>query len=87
MRAYWADADVPATGCTAALTGEPQMSQLRLRNIRQSAMSGERDARLWLMMNPAVENALSDGTEVAEIHKYFCASVASFGKRALLSRQ
>ena len=50
-------------------------------------MSGERDARLRLMTNPAVENALSDGTEVAGMHKYFRARVANFGKRELLSRQ
>ena len=39
------------------------------------------------MINPAVENALSDGTEVAGMHKYFRARVANFGKRELLSRQ
>ena len=39
------------------------------------------------MINPAVENALSDGTAVAGMHNYFCARVANFGKRELLSRQ
>jgi len=62
-----------------------QMSQFRLRNICISAVSGERYARLQLMTNPAVENADSQGTNVASMHKYLRARFASFGRWAKLS--
>ena len=40
-----------------------QMSKFRLRNIRMSAVSGERDARLRLMINAHVHDA-DDGMDV-----------------------
>src|SRR6218665_3430260 len=64
-----------------------QLSQFRFRNTSMSAVSGEREARFWLITNPAVENADSEGTEVAGMHRYLRARLAIFGRRAQLSRQ
>jgi len=76
-------------GCTAGeqLPWQQQTFQLRSRKVKQFAVSGERDVRLLLMINPAVENSFSDGPEVAEMHMYFRASITSFGKHELLSFQ
>ena len=52
-----------------------------------SAVSGDRDARLQLMTNPAVEKVHSAGTDVAGMHKYFRVRLASFGKQTQLSHQ
>jgi len=53
MRGYsCADADELATGCTVGeqLPWQQQTSKLRLRKMNQSVVSGERDARSWLMI-------------------------------------
>ena len=41
--------------------------------------SGNRQERLAFTLFPAVLKALSDGTEVAGMHKYFLARVANRG--------
>ena len=48
--------------------------RLEAKNVNISAFSGCRQDRFEVMMLPLTLNALSEGTEVAGIHKYFRAS-------------
>jgi len=41
--------------------------------------SGNKQEHLEFTIFPAVLNALSDGTDVAGMHKYFCAKMAKRG--------
>ena len=48
--------------------------RLEAKNVNISGFSGCRQDRFEVMMLPLTLNALSEGTEVAGIHKYFRAS-------------
>ena len=56
------------------------MSQLPLRNIRQDAFSLLSLDRCFDMASPATAKTLSDGAEVAGMHKYFRAITLKVGK-------
>ena len=56
------------------------MSQLSLKNIRQDAFSLLSLDRCFNIVNPATEKTLSDGAEVAGMHKYFRAITLKVGK-------
>ena len=86
MHRQIADADELATGVTAGgLQSRQQMSQLWLRNIK---WSGEGDACLQLIINPAVENVLLDGTEDAVCTSIFMSvSPASGSANCILCHQ
>ena len=53
--------------------------QFLLKKTNISTVSGDSDARFLFITCPAVENALSDGTDVAGIQRYFRARAASLG--------
>ena len=49
------------------------------KNTRSSAVDGNREARSLAMVNPAVENTLSEGAEVAGMARILLARRAMFG--------
>ena len=49
------------------------------KNVKMFVFSGNKQERLAFTIFPAVLKARSDGTEVAGMHKYFCAIVDSRG--------
>jgi hypothetical protein len=51
-----------------------------MKNKNFSTVSGSREALLLVTIIPASLNKRSQGTEVAEIHKYFFANFDNIGK-------
>ena len=55
------------------------------RNMSIFTCSGVRRDRILVTVSPAAENTLSDGTDVAGMHKYLFANFANLGNRTPLS--
>ena len=59
--------------------------QFIFRKINISALSGNRQARSWLIVSPAVEKVRSDGVADAWTQRYLAAKLDSAGRVPLMS--
>ena len=59
---------------------------LQFKNVSNSTVSGFKQLRFDVTIFPDAEKARSDGTLVAEIHKYCCANWQSSGNQESFSR-